>query len=256
MSYVSGVGFAGASTTVGGVNYDPEGLLSSDPSATGPGSVRFVQGALIELGALAPTAPNGKSNADGYFGPITSAAFQSVTGSPKVSGQSLLVLGTKYAAKSVGLPSGGGGGGSSGGGGTVQTCPPGTLGVPPVCVRIPVDGDGGSTPPPPDGGAKNKTLMYVGIGAGVLVVGGILFLALSKKPSAAKKAVANRRAIKSGKMKKALGYASQIAEMKRRGDYNYARFAQLQDDTFGLVGRYNEKGRPVFPSAVRRAMKP
>ena len=57
-------------------------------------------------------------------------------------------------------------------------------------------------------------------------------------------------------MEKALKYAAQIAAMKSRNDYNRARFVQIEDAIFGLVGRFDRTGRPVLPAAVRRAMKP
>lgn len=261
MSYVSGVGsvgFAGYATNYSGTEYDPGNLLSSDPNATGPGSVRFVQQMLVELGALPAVNAKGKSNVDGLFGPGTSAAYQAVTGEPKVSGQSLAVLGTKYAAKLGGLtptppPAPPGPPSPTPPAPGVQTCPPGTVGIPPFCASLPGGGGGGVVPPPaPKEEPKDKTLMYVGIGAGVLAVGGLLVFALSSGKKK-KKAVENKR---SSNMTRALRLAAESADMKRRGDYNYARLIQIRDEIFGLVGKYDKHGKPTIPASVRRAMQP
>lgn len=58
-------------------------------------------------------------------------------------------------------------------------------------------------------------------------------------------------------MAMALNLASEMADMKRRGDYNYARFSQIEDDLYGLVGKRDRRtGKLTLPRAVVQAMQP
>jgi hypothetical protein len=162
---------------------------------------------------MSPLIPGkNKSSVDGIWGKLTQASYQSATGSDTVDRKSLAVLAQKVVEKQSGgkvpPPQPGqqqGGGGSAWG----SPCAPGTIGpFQPLCVPQ------GSVPPgivpggysPPPGPAvyeqaqQDNTMLYVGIGAGALVLLGAVFFLTRKKP--AQQAVSNPARKKSKKKSK------------------------------------------------------